>query len=147
MTFERRELLWSDSWLTQVIRILTFIILVPILNSRGYTLNWKECAVLSWSGLRGAVGLALGLQIYGDDEIHSELFRVKQFFHIGCVAMLTILIQGTSMRPFMMVSLCQFLHEKEVRQCNGSAHLESYTLSGLSKVPDDCVMYLPSLND
>ena len=95
----------NDTWrLMQVIRIVTFIILVPILNSRGYTLNWKECAVLSWSGVRGAVGLALGLQIYHDDEIHSELFRVKQGFHIGCVTVLTILVQGTSMRPFMKVS-------------------------------------------
>ena len=79
------------------------------MNIRGYHLDRKECTVLGWSGLRGAVGLALGLQIYGDTEIHDEEFRTKQFFHIGCVAVLTILLQGSTMKLLLHVSLCRLL--------------------------------------
>lgn len=67
-------------------------------------MDFKECIVLGWSGLRGAVGLALGLQIYGDTALHDESFRAKQFFHIGCVAVLTILVQGSTTKKLLDVS-------------------------------------------
>ena len=58
---------------------------------------------MCWSGLRGAVGLALGLQIYWDEDLPPN-FRAMQFFHIGVVALLTIFCQGTSMKFLLRVS-------------------------------------------
>lgn len=34
----------------------------------GYGFTWQTAVVVSWGGLRGAVGLALALQVYIDHE-------------------------------------------------------------------------------
>jgi len=36
----------------------------------GYGLSWQNAVVAAWGGLRGAVGLALALQVYID---HPEM--------------------------------------------------------------------------
>ena len=38
----------------------------PILMRIGYGLSWQSAVVAAWGGLRGAVGLALALQVYID---------------------------------------------------------------------------------
>ena len=47
--------------------IMTFS---PILMRIGYGLTWQSAVVVCWGGLRGAVGLALALQVYLD---HPEI--------------------------------------------------------------------------
>jgi hypothetical protein len=50
-----------------------------------------------------AVGLALALFILLDNQISDERFRTLTFFFMGCVAFLTIVIQGTTMKPLLQV--------------------------------------------
>lgn len=76
----------------------------PLLNYWGYVITPKEAVVMCWSGLRGAVGLSLALFILLDDQIADRRFRTLTFFHMGCVAFLTIILQGTSMKPLLQVS-------------------------------------------
>jgi NhaP-type Na+/H+ or K+/H+ antiporter len=78
------------------IRMISIIILYPILSFGRYGLKFKDFIVLSWSGLRGAVGLTLALIVYGSDTIQDEEFRVLCFFNVGVIATLTLLIQGTT---------------------------------------------------
>jgi len=78
------------------IRIVSIIILYPILSFGKYGLKFKDLIILSWSGLRGAVGLTLALIIYGSDTIQDEQFRILCFFNVGVIATLTLLIQGTT---------------------------------------------------
>ena len=40
----------------------------PLLNHIGYRLPWQFKIVSAWSGLRGAVGLALALMVYETEE-------------------------------------------------------------------------------
>lgn len=49
----------------------------PILRHTGYGLSWQEGMVMTWGGLRGAVGLALALQVAHHDEIDSETVGVR----------------------------------------------------------------------
>eukprot|EP00959_Pyramimonas_sp_CCMP1952_P048894 1021553-Pyramimonas_sp.AAC.1 len=42
--------------------------LYPALRVMGYGLDWRFASVLVWGGLRGAVGLALGLQVALTEE-------------------------------------------------------------------------------
>ena len=35
----------------------------PLLARLAYGLHWKDAAVMTWGGLRGAVGLAMGLMV------------------------------------------------------------------------------------
>ncbi len=55
------------------------------------------------SGLRGAVGLSLSLFVLLDQKISDDRFRTLAFFHMGVVAFLTTLIQGTTMKPLLQV--------------------------------------------
>ena len=36
---------------------------MPVLTNIGYTVDWKQVTVITWGGLRGAVGLALALVV------------------------------------------------------------------------------------
>lgn len=44
-------------------RLLVTGFFQPILTRIGYSMNWKHTIVISWGGLRGAVGLALALVV------------------------------------------------------------------------------------
>ena len=51
----------------------------PILMRIGYGLSWQNAVVAAWGGLRGAVGLALALQVYID---HPLVGGKVQFSHM-----------------------------------------------------------------
>ena len=78
------------------IRIVGIIMLWPILCYGKYGLGLKDAIVLSWAGLRGAVGLTLALIVYNSDSISDERFRILCFFNVALIAALTLLIQGTT---------------------------------------------------
>ncbi|CAL8460804.1 g335 [Coccomyxa elongata] len=84
-----------------VIRGLLFVIFWPILKRSGYGLTVKQAAVLSWSGLRGAVGLSLSLFVLLDQKIADERYRTLSFFFMGIAAFLTTLVQGSTMAPLL----------------------------------------------
>lgn len=47
----------------QLSRCVVVGVLYPLLCRAGYGLDWKEAIILVWSGLRGAVALALSLSV------------------------------------------------------------------------------------
>lgn len=48
---------------THTHRLMVIGGLMPILTHIGYTVDWKQVTVITWGGLRGAVGLALALVV------------------------------------------------------------------------------------
>merc|ERR1719478_876945 len=64
-----------------------------------------EAAVMTWGGLRGAVGLALAIQVYNDRAPHYDGIQGEQItpengrrvlFYVGGVALLTTIINATT---------------------------------------------------
>lgn len=53
----------------QVSRFIVVGVLYPFLRYFGYGLDWKEATILIWSGLRGAVALALSLSVKASFEL------------------------------------------------------------------------------
>lgn len=49
------------------------------------------------------MGLSLALFVLLDDQISDQRFRTLTFFHMGCVTFLTIVLQGTTMKPLLQV--------------------------------------------
>lgn len=78
-----------------VVRGLAVWMLFPVLRRLGYGVNWKEGVVMVWGGLRGAVGLALGLLVELDPHIPAEK-KVLINFHISGIVFLTLLVNGTT---------------------------------------------------
>jgi NhaP-type Na+/H+ or K+/H+ antiporter len=85
-----------------VIRGIMVCCFWPFLNCIGEKITWKEALVMTWSGLRGAVGLILAIIVDEEREI-SKKIGAKFLFHIGGIAMMTISINAT---------LCPFLLDK-----------------------------------
>ena len=48
---------------THTPRFIVLGSLMPILTHIGYHIDWKQMIVITWGGLRGAVGLALALVV------------------------------------------------------------------------------------
>ena len=71
---------------TQVVRAAIIVVMAPLLRRTGYGLNWREGVVLWWSGLRGAVGLALSLYLLLDDLIPDLRYRTVCFLFMGMMA-------------------------------------------------------------
>lgn len=51
--------------------------LFPILKRVGYTVTWKDVVVITWGGLRGAVGLALALVVAQTSDIDFDRISSK----------------------------------------------------------------------
>ncbi|KAK7399871.1 hypothetical protein VNO78_11065 [Psophocarpus tetragonolobus] len=83
----------------QVSRCIVVGALFPFLRYFGYGLDWKEAIILIWSGLRGAVALALSLSVKRSSgksaELTPETGTLFVFFTGGTV-FLTLIINGST---------------------------------------------------
>ena len=93
---------WNDVGLLLVvyvalhfIRGFMLICASPILARMGYGFDWKTGAALGYGGLRGAVGLTLAMIVEEDERI-DEMVRSKAIFLMSGIAVLTLLINGTT---------------------------------------------------
>jgi hypothetical protein len=88
------------------IRGFMVILFFPILSRMGYELDWRDGFMLTWGGLRGALGLALALDVDITFKSISEEDKVmgsRVLFHVGGFAMLTLLINGVTSATFLRI--------------------------------------------
>lgn len=78
-----------------VIRTLVMFILWPFLRQMGYSFSAKFLIVISYSGLRGAVGLVLAIIVENDPRISPEI-SARFLFHMAGIALLTLTVNGTT---------------------------------------------------
>jgi NhaP-type Na+/H+ or K+/H+ antiporter/CRP-like cAMP-binding protein len=91
-----------------LIRAVVVLCVYPCLRCSGYKLSWKDLTVLTYAGLRGAVGLSLGLIVgettafdtsmaaaYQGSEYDHD-FREHALFLIAGIAFFTLLINGST---------------------------------------------------
>jgi uncharacterized membrane protein YjfL (UPF0719 family) len=78
-----------------VVRLVGTLELYPLLRRTGYSINLKECVLIVYAGLRGAVGLALGLLVYQNKHM-KPIDRDRIHFLVGSVVVLTMAINGTT---------------------------------------------------
>ncbi|MBT4835970.1 MAG: sodium:proton antiporter [Methylococcales bacterium] len=79
-----------------LIRSVSVIILMPLLERIGVGINRKKAIVLVWGGLRGAVSLSLALSLAQDMAIPQQL-REQILFLTAGIVFLTIVINGSTM--------------------------------------------------
>ncbi|KAG7371371.1 cyclic nucleotide-binding protein [Nitzschia inconspicua] len=100
------------AWLLVLYLLVLFIrfiqvgIFYPIVSRIGLKSDWREAVFLAYGGLRGAVGVALGLSLVRhvfektDDFQIRKLATILQFMG-GGVTLLTLSINGTSAGPML----------------------------------------------
>ncbi len=101
------DLYWRDLGIlfmvyvgVNVIRLLMVFLFFPVMRKINYGLKVREAIVLSWSGLRGAVGLTLALVAFYTPSIPSDI-RHQILFLTGGIVTLTLLINATTMGWFL----------------------------------------------
>ena len=87
-------------FLSVVCRGLTVLLAAFFLKRGNYKLGWKELLVMTYGGLKGALGLALALivsntPIFSDGGERQRTGELILFFMAG-TATLSILVQGTT---------------------------------------------------
>jgi len=76
-------------------RFGSIALFMPYLKKMGYGLNWKEVFVLTYGGLRGAIGISFAL-IIGNDAAYNDKLRQILFFDMAGNALLTLIINATT---------------------------------------------------
>jgi len=97
------EAITSRDWLDllllylgiHVTRAIVLAVCFPYLHKSGYRLSVKEATICVFAGLRGGVGLAMGLLVLGNPHMDTILKR-KIAFHVNGIVLGTLVINGTS---------------------------------------------------
>ena len=77
------------------IRFLGLLMLLPFMKMTGYPFTIKHVTLLSYSGLRGAVGLTLALIVKFNKKI-DPLIRDQVMFFTAGIVLLTLVVNGTT---------------------------------------------------
>ncbi len=78
-----------------IIRTLVIALLYPLMKRSGYGLSVRESAILSWGGLRGALGLTMALMVSYALAIPEPVRRQILFLTAGIVT-LTLTVNATT---------------------------------------------------
>jgi len=118
-------------------RVLTILILYPLIKCTGVYLSWKDCVILAWSGLRGSMALILVLIISLDTEI-DIVTRNRFLFHVSMIVLLTLIINGTSSKYLVkLLGLNHGTKESEIVLLQALEHMRRKTSWKLLKMKHD----------
>ncbi|XP_022089278.1 sodium/hydrogen exchanger 10-like [Acanthaster planci] len=81
-----------------IIRGFVIAVFSPILSRVGYGLSWRNGVIMTWGGLRGAVGLAMALLVTQSEELDSQVIGSKVLFHTSGIVVLTLVINATTIQ-------------------------------------------------
>ena len=94
-------------------RTLMLLLFHFVLSKTGYGSTWQSSVILMWGALRGAVSLALALQV-----IHNTGFclvmRNKIIFFVSGIVVLTLIINSTTFNQ--LLSLLGFCHISKAKR-------------------------------
>merc|ERR1719171_1139110 len=82
-----------------VVRGILLVFCYPIMKRIGYGLTVKEALIMWYGGLRGAVGLAMVLEVAGTVQIDPRA-RAKIAFHVAVIVLMTLVINGMTVSRF-----------------------------------------------
>jgi hypothetical protein len=118
-------------------RILTIVILHPLMKCTGVYLSWKDCVILAWSGLRGSMALILVLIVSLDTEIDT-VTRDRFLFHVSMIVSFTLIINGTSSKFLVKIlGLHHGTKESEIVLLQALEHMRRQTSWKLLEMKED----------
>lgn len=86
-----------------VTRFFVIALLFPWLSTMGHKCTWQEGVFISWAGLRGALGMALGLLVEKNGPSDMTEQTSKMFFYVGGIAALTLLVNAPTSKSLLLM--------------------------------------------
>lgn len=83
-----------------LIRTAVTFLFYPVMKRTGYGLSKRDAVILSWGGLRGALGLTLALMVAGTPSIPEEI-RDQVLLLTAGVVTLTLVVNATTIRRLL----------------------------------------------
>eukprot|EP01135_Chromosphaera_perkinsii_P010654 Nk52_evm54s2192 gene=Nk52_evmTU54s2192 len=121
-----------------VIRVLAISSLYPILKRLGYGLTWQFILLMTWGGLRGAVGLALAIVVAEDPGINFDTVGSKVIFHTAGIVLLTLIINASTMKYLlMMLGMSDISDAKRLMMANAVKHIKEAQTSTIEILKTD----------
>ena len=125
-----------------VIRVLMIMACSPVLRFTGHGLQARVCSrekfvkymcILSWGGLRGAVGLVLAVVVSMDKELQKITadpnFCTRVLCHVAGVVVLTTIINAATLEHLIVWFGLTELTEAEIQVASLSWHISAITSS------------------
>lgn len=84
-----------------LLRLCTIFSFLPILKVCGPPPDWRDAVVMTWGGLRGAVGIALAMMVLRSPRVISPEVSSMMAIHIGGVVLLTTMVNATTCGPLL----------------------------------------------
>mmetsp|Transcript_26068 Transcript_26068/g.59435 ORF Transcript_26068/g.59435 Transcript_26068/m.59435 type:complete len:867 (-) Transcript_26068:180-2780(-) len=141
-----------------VIRLMVILMFKPFMDLLGRPVSLQYCLVMAWGGLRGAIGLALGMAVVSGHEGYlKDEDAMFMLFHIGGMASLTLLVNAVTCGPLVRsfglsdVSagrkvLLVFTKRRLMNLCDDLMHdVRKYAQDGLSSDVDTKQVVVPVL--
>ena len=134
-------------FLMTIYRAIVMFGVIPIFRRGHYSYTWREALVITWGGLRGAVGLALAISVFLDDSLPDYAigtgtaahYRQIVLIHTSLTVTLTLLINAPSSAPILRVIGLTKLSNTRVSMLQMSQQLLRQrmrsTLSGMCSHP------------
>ncbi|CAF1215389.1 unnamed protein product [Didymodactylos carnosus] len=94
----------------QFIRLITIVILYPLIRLSGVKLTLNEYFMLVWSGLRGIISLIGVLLVYLENT--DDSYCQKILFHVSIIVLLTLCINGITSK-YLVKYLLKLNHLQE----------------------------------
>jgi NhaP-type Na+/H+ or K+/H+ antiporter len=83
-----------------MVRATVILLFSPALRVMGYGLGTAEATVLAWAGLRGSIGLCLGLMVSSNPKFDDKL-KDRFMFHTSGIVFFTLVINGTTIKRLL----------------------------------------------
>ncbi|XP_028411372.1 sodium/hydrogen exchanger 10-like isoform X2 [Dendronephthya gigantea] len=107
-----------------VIRATVLMMAGPVLARIGYGLTWQNAVILCWGGLRGAVGLALALQVALDYNTVGS----KVLIHTAGIVIFTLFLNATTIKRLLeILGMSEISDSKKIAMANAVKRLQDTT--------------------
>ena len=125
--------MFGQSICTSICRGMVITILSPILRHTGYGMSWKEGIVMTWGGLRGAVSLALALQVAHHDTIDQEGVGVRVSTYSVHVLQGIVMTWGGLRGAVILALALQVAHHDTIDQEGVGVRVGTYSVQVVIK--------------
>jgi len=135
-----------------VIRMILFVFTYPLFSRLPYGWSWQEALIAAWGGLRGAVGLALGLDIMfstapdslvcpedgSPPNLACSSVKGRILLHTSAMVVLTLCINASTLKPLLgFLKFVELSREELTMLAHVAERLKRDSRKEMKRIQDD----------